>query len=73
MWPRGVDIQDRVNNGSVDVVDVAAGSSGTLATPDNYQRTDSPSDGIEQLIFAPQGPLARPRRAARSRCAPRAT
>ena len=42
MWPQGADIQDRVNNRSVDVVDVAAGSSGALATPDNYQRSDSP-------------------------------
>jgi peptide/nickel transport system substrate-binding protein len=58
VWPQGGDIQDRVNNRSVDVVDVAAGSSGALATPDNYERSDAPSDGIEQLIFAPQGPLA---------------
>nr|WP_245848696.1 ABC transporter substrate-binding protein [Mycobacterium palustre] len=58
VWPQAADIQDRVNNRSVDVVDVASGSSGTLATPDNYERSESPSDGIEQLIFAPQGPLA---------------
>jgi peptide/nickel transport system substrate-binding protein len=58
VWPQGGDIQDRVNNRSVDVVDVAAGSSGALATPDNYQRADSASAGIEQLIFAPQGPVA---------------
>src|ERR1700753_3288736 len=57
VWPEKVDIQDRLNNKSADVVDVADGSSGTLATPDNYRRTDSPSDGIEQLIFAPHGPL----------------
>ncbi|MEM6108052.1 ABC transporter substrate-binding protein [Mycobacterium sp. 050272] len=56
--PQAPDIQDRVNNRSVDVVDVAAGSSGTLNTPDNYERTDSAAAGIEQLIFAPQGPLA---------------
>jgi peptide/nickel transport system substrate-binding protein len=58
VWPQKADIQDRVNNKSADVVDVAAGSSGALATPDNYRRTDAPSDGIEQLIFAPGGPLA---------------
>jgi peptide/nickel transport system substrate-binding protein len=58
VWPEKVDIQDRVNDRSADVVDVADGSSGTLATPDDYRRTDSPSDGIEQLIFAPRGPLA---------------
>jgi peptide/nickel transport system substrate-binding protein len=58
VWPEKADIQDRVNDRSADVVDVANGSSGTLATPDNYRRTDSPSDGIEQLIFAPRGPLS---------------
>ena len=36
----GADIQDRVNKGGFDVVDVAAGSSGTLNLPDNYERTD---------------------------------
>ncbi len=74
VWPQGPDIQDRVNNRSVDVVDVAAGSSGALATPDNYERTDSPSDGIEQLIFAPQGPLAQTKaRRAFALCTPRDT
>ena len=74
MWPRGADIQDRVNKGAYDVVDVAAGSSGTLNLPDDYVRTDTPSAGIEQLIFAAAGPAgaARPR-VARSRCARRAT
>ena len=70
--PQGPDIQDRVNNRSVEVVDVAAGSSGTLATPDNYERSDSPSAGIEQLIFAPQGPLSQPAaRRAFALCTPR--
>src|ERR1700739_11813 len=72
VWPQGPDIQDRVNNRSVDVVDVATGSSGALATPDNYERSESPSAGIEQLIFAPQGPLAQPRaRRAFALCTPR--
>jgi peptide/nickel transport system substrate-binding protein len=70
--PQAPDIQDRVNNRSVDVVDVAAGSSGALATPDNYERADSPSAGIEQLIFAPQGPLAQAKaRRAVALCTPR--
>jgi peptide/nickel transport system substrate-binding protein len=74
VWPQGPDIQDRVNNRSVDVVDVAAGSSGTLATPENYERSDSPSAGIEQLIFAPQGPLAQAKaRRALALCTPRDT
>jgi peptide/nickel transport system substrate-binding protein len=70
--PQAPDIQDRVNNRNVDVVDVAAGSPGTLATPDTYERSDSPSAGIEQLIFAPQGPLA-PAKARRAfaLCTPR--
>lgn len=72
VWPQGADIQDRVNNRKVDVVDVAAGSSGALATPDNYQRNDSASAGIEQLIFAPRGPLADVRnRRAVALCTPR--
>jgi peptide/nickel transport system substrate-binding protein len=58
VWPQMADIQDRVNAKSADVVDVAAGSSGALATPDTYRRNDAAADGIEQLIFAPSGPLA---------------
>ncbi|WP_322857998.1 ABC transporter substrate-binding protein [Mycobacterium shigaense] len=70
--PQAPDIQDRVSNRSVDVVDVAAGSSGALNTPDNYERSDAPSAGIEQLIFAPQGPLAQTKaRRALALCIPR--
>jgi len=72
VWPRRVDVQDRVNNGSFHVVDVATGSSGTLTTPDGYQRSDIPSGGVEQLIFAPQGPLSQPTaRRAVALCTPR--
>ena len=72
VWSQGADIQDRVNNRAVDVVDVAVGSSGVLATPDNYQRSDSPSAGIEQLIFSLRGPLALAReRRALALCTPR--
>ena len=72
VWPQGADIQDRVNNRSVDVVDVAVGSSGALTTPDNYQRSDSPSAGVEQLIFSLQGALALAReRRALALCTPR--
>ncbi|MEE2851374.1 MAG: ABC transporter substrate-binding protein [Actinomycetota bacterium] len=72
VWSQGPDIQDRVNNRSVDVVDVASGSSGALTTPDNYERSDGPSNGIEQLIFAPRGPLAAPNaRRAVALCTPR--
>jgi len=72
VWSQKADIQDRVNDKSADVVDVAAGSSGALATPDTYRRTDAAADGIEQLIFAPRGPLAdiAARRAVAS-CTPR--
>ena len=72
VWPRGVDVQDRINAGTFDVVDIATGSSGTLTTPDGYTRTDYPSAGIEQLIFAPGGPLAAPpARRAVALCTPR--
>jgi peptide/nickel transport system substrate-binding protein len=70
--PRGADVQDRLNNGKVDVVDVAAGSSGVLNMPDGYTQADSPSAGIEQLIFSAQGPLAAPpARRALALCTPR--
>ncbi|BBY61414.1 ABC transporter substrate-binding protein [Mycolicibacterium sarraceniae] len=72
VWPRGVDVQDRINNGTFQVVDVATGSSGTLTTPDGYDRHELPSGGIEQLIFAPDGPLsATPARRAVALCTPR--
>jgi peptide/nickel transport system substrate-binding protein len=72
VWPQGADIQDRVNEGDYDVVDIATGSSGTLNLPDDYVRTDSPSAGIEQLIFAPRGPMAAPpSRRALALCTPR--
>ena len=70
--PRGADVQDRLNNGTVDVVDVATGSSGVLNMPEDYTQTDSPSAGIEQLIFAAQGPMAAPpARRALALCTPR--
>ncbi|MGV9796858.1 ABC transporter substrate-binding protein [Mycobacterium sp. NPDC003449] len=72
VWPRGADIQERVNEGSFDVVDIATGSSGLLNLPDDYVSTDTPSAGIEQLIFAPGGPLAAtPARRALALCTPR--
>ncbi|MGE2728033.1 ABC transporter substrate-binding protein [Mycolicibacterium vaccae] len=72
VWPRSADLQDRVNEGTYDVVDIAAGSSGTLNLPDDYVRSDYASAGVEQLIFAPQGPLAAtPARRALALCTPR--
>jgi peptide/nickel transport system substrate-binding protein len=72
VWPRGADIQERVNEGFYDVVDVAAGASGTLTLPDEYERTDTSSAGIEQIIFAAEGPLADPAaRRAVALCTPR--
>jgi peptide/nickel transport system substrate-binding protein len=72
VFPRGADIQDKVNQGAYDVVDMSTGSSGALNLPDDYLRTDSPSAGIEQLIFAPEGPLAGPpARRALALCTPR--
>lgn len=74
VWPRGADIQDRVNRGAFDVVDIATGSSGTLNLPAGYGRTDTASAGIEQLIFAARGPLAAPpARRALALCTPRDT
>jgi len=72
VWPQGADIAERVNKRVVEVVDVATGSAGSLITPDDYQSSDSPSGGIQQLIFAPAGPLAEtPARRAVALCTPR--
>jgi peptide/nickel transport system substrate-binding protein len=72
VWPSAADIQDRLDQRTYDVVDLATGSSGTLNLPDDYVRTDTPSAGIEQLIFAAQGPLADPVvRRAMALCTPR--
>jgi peptide/nickel transport system substrate-binding protein len=74
VWPRGADIQERVNRGTFDVVDISTGSSGTLNLPAGYTRSDTPSAGIEQLIFSAQGPLAAPpARRALALCTPRDT
>ncbi|MFZ0831783.1 MAG: ABC transporter substrate-binding protein [Mycobacterium sp.] len=72
VWPRAAGVQDRLKNGSVDVVDVATGLVGGLSVPDGYERSDTASSGIQQLIFSGQGPLAAPaaRRAVAS-CTPR--
>jgi peptide/nickel transport system substrate-binding protein len=72
VWPRGADIQERINQSAYDVIDVSAGSSGTLNLPDEYVRTDSASAGIEQLIFAGQGPMVdTAARRALAHCTPR--
>jgi peptide/nickel transport system substrate-binding protein len=72
VWPHGIHVQDRINDGTFDIVDIAAGSSGTLTVPDSYTRTDSPSAGIEQLIMSGQGALAAPpARQALALCTPR--
>ncbi|HLS00329.1 MAG TPA: ABC transporter substrate-binding protein [Mycolicibacillus parakoreensis] len=69
---QGGDIQDRVDDRDIDVLDIATGSAGPLTTPDNYRQLDTPADGIEQLIFAPAGPLAAPEaRRAVALCTPR--
>lgn len=72
VWPRGADIQDRINDGTFDIVDIAAGSSGLINLPAGYTRTDTPSAGIEQLIFSAQGLMAAPpNRRALALCTPR--
>ncbi|MEO6793149.1 MAG: ABC transporter substrate-binding protein [Mycobacterium sp.] len=72
VWPQNTDIAERVNKRIVEVVDVATGSAGLLITPDDYQSSDTPSGGIEQLIFAPAGPLSEiPLRRAVALCTPR--
>ena len=63
VWPRGADIQDKVNQGAYDVVDIATGSSGTLNLPDDYVRTDSPVGRHRTAHLRAAGPDGRPARA----------
>ncbi|BBZ23397.1 ABC transporter substrate-binding protein [Mycolicibacter hiberniae] len=72
VWPQTADIAERVNKRVIEVVDMATGSAGSLIPPDDYDSTDSPSGGIQQLIFAPTGPLSEtPARRAVALCTPR--
>ncbi|HET9876354.1 MAG TPA: ABC transporter substrate-binding protein, partial [Mycobacterium sp.] len=72
VWPQGADTADRVDKRTIDVVDVATGSAGSLTTPDDYRSTEALSSGVEQLIFAPSGPLSEtPARRAVALCTPR--
>ena len=73
VWPRGADIQDRVNQGALDVVDIAAGSSGTLNLPDDYVRHRQPRRRASNSSSSrPQGPMADPpARRALALCTPR--
>src|SRR5690606_35387053 len=72
VWPHSADTGDRISRGELDVVDIAAGSAGTLNLPDDYDASTSPSAGVQQMIFAPGGPLAAPpARRALALCTPR--
>jgi len=72
VWPRSAAVADRIRSGKVEIADVATGSVDKLAAPDGFTGTDYPSAGIEQLIFAPRGPLADPAaRRAVALCTPR--
>ncbi|BBY97067.1 ABC transporter substrate-binding protein [Mycolicibacterium fallax] len=72
VWPRSIEIQDRLDDRAVDVVDVPAGSSGTLSVPDDFDRVEKPSAGIQQLFFAPVGVASViPARRAIALCTPR--
>ncbi|EIC64522.1 hypothetical protein S7W_19473 [Mycobacteroides abscessus M94] len=55
VWPSGIDVQKRLSDGDLEVVDVAAGSAGTLTAPDGFVRTEEPGSGVEQLIFGAGG------------------
>ena len=72
VWPRGADIQDRVNTAPTTSSTSRPDRRARLNLPDDYVRTDTPSAGIEQLIFAPRArwPI-RPRAARVALCTPR--
>jgi peptide/nickel transport system substrate-binding protein len=72
VWPSGIDVQKRLSDGDLEVVDVAAGSAGTLTAPDGFARTEEPGSGVEQLIFGAGGSVGAPDlRRAVALCTPR--
>ena len=72
VWPHTAATADRIKAGKVEIADIAAGSIDKLAAPDGFAGIDYASAGIEQLIFAAQGPLADPdARRALALCTPR--
>ncbi|MFA4082211.1 ABC transporter substrate-binding protein [Mycobacteroides salmoniphilum] len=72
VWPSGIDVQKRLSDGDLEVVDVAAGSAGTLTAPDGFVRTEEPGSGVEQLIFGAGGSVGAPDvRRAVALCTPR--
>ncbi len=73
VWKRGADIQDRINNGTFDVVDIAAGSGGLLNLPAGYTRTDTPSAGSNNSSSPHRARWPRCPTGGHCRCAPRAT
>ncbi|SKW55131.1 lipoprotein [Mycobacteroides abscessus subsp. abscessus] len=65
-------MQKRLSDGDLEVVDVAAGSAGTLTAPDGFVRTEEPGSGVEQLIFGAGGSVGAPDlRRAVALCTPR--
>ena len=69
VWPKGTDLQAKVDAGDMQVVDSGAG--GDLPA-EGFGRTDFPSHGVEQLTFATTGALgSASARRALALCTPR--
>jgi peptide/nickel transport system substrate-binding protein len=72
VYPRAADVPQRLKDGSADVVDIASGLVGGLTVPNGYERVDTASGGIQQLILSDEGALAAPAaRRALALCTPR--
>ncbi|QBJ98319.1 peptide-binding protein [Rhodococcus sp. ABRD24] len=56
VWPKGTDVQSRIADGDVEVVDIGAGSIGGLDLG-GFEVTDEPSRSLEQLVLATRGTL----------------
>ncbi|MDT5095821.1 MAG: peptide/nickel transport system substrate-binding protein [Mycobacterium sp.] len=72
VYPRAADVPQRLKDSSADVVDIASGLVGGLTVPNGYERVDTASGGIQQLILSDEGALAAPAaRRALALCTPR--
>ncbi|CAM3133367.1 ABC transporter substrate-binding protein [Prescottella defluvii] len=57
VWPKGSDVQSRIDDGEIEVVDVGSGSIGGLDLGDGFDVVDRPSRSVEQLVLATDGTL----------------
>ncbi|WP_433612587.1 ABC transporter substrate-binding protein [Prescottella agglutinans] len=55
VWPKGSDVQSHVDDGKIEVVDIASGSIPGLDLGDGFEVVNEPSRSVEQFVLANHG------------------